>query len=77
VIIPLVLIVIMMVLGLVLRALVAPVLLIASVVLSFAATIGACAIVFNYIFRFDNSDPSFRFTRSSSWWRSASTTTSS
>jgi RND superfamily putative drug exporter len=59
VIIPLVLIVIMMVLGLVLRALVAPVLLIASVVLSFAATIGACAIVFNYIFRFDNSDPSF------------------
>jgi len=59
VIIPLVLLVIMIVLGVVLRALVAPVLLIASVVLSFAATIGACALVFNRIFRFDNSDPSF------------------
>jgi RND superfamily putative drug exporter len=59
VIIPLVLIVIMIVLGLVLRALVAPALLIASVVLSFAATIGVCAVVFNNVFRFDNSDPSF------------------
>jgi RND superfamily putative drug exporter len=59
VIIPLVLLVIMMVLGVVLRALVAPVLLVASVVLSFAATIGACAVVFNDIFKFDNSDPSF------------------
>jgi RND superfamily putative drug exporter len=59
VIIPLVLLVIMLVLGVVLRALVAPVLLIASVVLSFAATIGACAVVFNHVFRFDNSDPSF------------------
>jgi RND superfamily putative drug exporter len=49
----------MMVLGVVLRALVAPVLLVASVVLSFAATIGACAVVFNDIFKFDNSDPSF------------------
>jgi RND superfamily putative drug exporter len=59
VIIPLVLIVIMIVLGLVLRALVAPALLIASVVLSFPATIGVCAVVFNHVFRFDNSDPSF------------------
>jgi putative drug exporter of the RND superfamily len=58
-IIPIVLLVILLVLGLVLRAILAPVLLIASVVLSFAATLGVSAVVFNHIFHFANADPAF------------------
>jgi RND superfamily putative drug exporter len=42
-----------------LRALVAPLLLIATVVLSFTATLGVCSVVFNHIFHFANADPSF------------------
>ncbi len=59
VIIPLVLLVILMVLGLLLRALVAPLLLILTVVLSFAATLGVCAFFFNNVFGFAGADPSF------------------
>jgi RND superfamily putative drug exporter len=59
VIIPLVLLVILLVLAVVLRAVVAPLLLITTVVLSFAATLGVCAVAFNHVFRFPNSDPSF------------------
>jgi RND superfamily putative drug exporter len=58
-IIPIVLLVILLVLGLVLRSIVAPVLLIASVVISFAAALGVSALVFNHVFHFANSDPSF------------------
>ncbi len=59
VIIPLVLLVIMIILGLLLRALVAPVLLILTVVLSFAATLGVSALVFNHVFHFADADPGF------------------
>jgi len=58
-IIPLVLLVILIVLGLVLRALIAPLLLIATVVLSFLASLGVSAIFFNHVFHFANSDPAF------------------
>jgi len=56
-IIPIVLGVIFLVLALLLRALVAPLLLIATVVLSFAATMGVSALVFNNLFGFPGSDP--------------------
>jgi RND superfamily putative drug exporter len=56
-IIPIVLIVIFLVLSLLLRALVAPLLLIATVVLSFAATMGVSALVFNHVFDFPGADP--------------------
>jgi putative drug exporter of the RND superfamily len=59
VIIPLVLVVILVVLMILLRALLAPLLLIATVVLSFTATLGICSIFFNHIFNFANADPSF------------------
>jgi putative drug exporter of the RND superfamily len=59
VIIPIVLVVIFVVLAILLRALVAPLLLIATVVLSFAATLGVCALVFNHVFHFAGADTSF------------------
>ena len=59
VIIPLVLLVILIVLGLLLRSIVAPVLLVATVVLSFFATLGACALVFRHGFGFPGEDSSF------------------
>ena len=59
VIIPLVLLVILVVLMLLLRSIVAPVLLIATVVLSFFATLGACAFVFNVVFDFPGADTAF------------------
>jgi RND superfamily putative drug exporter len=59
VIIPAVLIVIFIVLAILLRALVAPLLLVATVVLSFFATLGICALVFDYVFGFAGADPSF------------------
>jgi RND superfamily putative drug exporter len=58
-IIPIVLAVILVVLALLLRAIVAPLLLIATVVLSFTATLGVSALVFNHVFHFADSDPSF------------------
>lgn len=59
VIIPLVLLVIALILALLLRSLLAPVLLIATVVLSFAATLGLCSLIFRYIFGFAGVDASF------------------
>ncbi len=59
VIIPLVLLVILLVLALLLRSIVAPLLLVATVVLSFLATLGACALVFNYVFDFPGADTAF------------------
>jgi RND superfamily putative drug exporter len=58
-IIPIVLLVIFLVLGLVLRALIAPLILIATVVISFLAALGVSAVVFNHVFHFANADPAF------------------
>ncbi|WP_433262107.1 MMPL family transporter [Actinosynnema sp. CS-041913] len=57
VIIPIVLLVIFLVLALLLRSLLAPLLLIATVVLSFGATMGVSALVFNGILDFPGADP--------------------
>ena len=59
VIIPLVLLVILLVLGLLLRSVVAPLMLVATVVLSFLATLGVCAFFFNEVFGFAGADSSF------------------
>jgi RND superfamily putative drug exporter len=56
-IVPAVLLVILLVLVLLLRAVVAPLLIVAANVLSFAATIGVAALVFNEVLRFPGSDP--------------------
>ena len=58
-IIPLTLLVILIVLGFVLRAVLAPLLLIFTVALSFTATLGVSALLFNHVFHFANSDPAF------------------
>lgn len=58
VIIPVVLEVILLILILLLRSVVAPLVLIGSVILSFAAAIGVSAWVFDGIFRFEGADPS-------------------
>ncbi|MEV4823114.1 MMPL family transporter [Micromonospora sp. NPDC049274] len=59
VIIPVVLVVIAVILALLLRALLAPVLLIGTVLLSFAATLGLCALLFRHVFDFPGVDSSF------------------
>ncbi|NJP34660.1 MMPL family transporter [Micromonospora thermarum] len=59
VIIPVVLLVIAIILALLLRAVLAPVLLIATVLLSFAATLGLCALIFKYVLDFPGVDASF------------------
>ena len=53
------LLIVLLTLMVLLRAVVAPVLLILTVVLSFAAALGVSALVFKYIFDFAGSDPSF------------------
>ncbi|MEP6650010.1 MAG: MMPL family transporter, partial [Lapillicoccus sp.] len=58
VIIPTILAVIFVVLLLLLRSVTAPLVLVAANVLSFAATIGVSALVFNHVFHFPGSDPS-------------------
>jgi len=57
VIIPAILAVVFVVLVLLLRSLVAPVILVVANVVSFAATLGVAALVFNHVFRFPGSDP--------------------
>jgi RND superfamily putative drug exporter len=57
--VPLVLVVVTIILGLLLRAIVAPLLLVATVVLSFAAALGVSALVFDHLFGFAGSDPAF------------------
>jgi RND superfamily putative drug exporter len=59
VIIPLVLAVILIVLAVVLRALLAPLILIATVVLSFTASLGISSLFFNHVFHFKGADPAF------------------
>ena len=56
--VPLVLVVVLLILAVVLRALVAPVLLVATVVLSFAAALGVSALAFDHVFKFAGADPS-------------------
>jgi RND superfamily putative drug exporter len=56
-IIPIVLVVILVILMLLLRAIVAPAILVLSVVVSFAASLGVSAYVFNDLFRFPGADP--------------------
>jgi RND superfamily putative drug exporter len=56
-IIPLVLLAVLLVLILLLRSLVAPLLLIGSVALSYAAALGFSAVVFNWVFGFSGADP--------------------
>lgn len=58
VIVPVALVVVLLILILLLRALVAPIMLIATVILSFAASLGVGAIVFDVVFGFPGSDPS-------------------
>jgi len=58
-IIPLILAVVFVILGLLLRALVAPLILTATVVLSFAAALGVSAFFFNHVFGFGGADTSF------------------
>jgi RND superfamily putative drug exporter len=57
-IIPIVLVVILFILMLLLRSILAPVLLVLSVVVSFAGALGVSALVFNNIFQFPGADPS-------------------
>ncbi len=58
-IIPVVLVVIFLILMLLLRSIAAPVVLIATVLLSYFATLGVCALVFNHVFGFAGADTSF------------------
>jgi len=58
VIIPITLVVVFLVLTLLLRAVLAPLVLIATVLLSFAATLGVAALVFDHLLGFPGSDPS-------------------
>ncbi|GEB11688.1 MMPL family transporter [Pimelobacter simplex] len=58
-IIPIVLVVVFLILVLLLRALLAPLLLMATVVLSFGAALGISALLFEYVLGFAGSDPGF------------------
>jgi RND superfamily putative drug exporter len=57
--VPLVLVVVLLILGLLLRAVVAPLLLVATVVLSFGAALGVSTLAFDHLFGFAGADPSF------------------
>ncbi|MGP3770953.1 MMPL family transporter [Streptomyces sp. SDT5-1] len=57
--IPLVLVVVLLILGLLLRALVAPLLLIGTVVLSFAAALGISALAFRHVFDYAGESTDF------------------
>jgi RND superfamily putative drug exporter len=59
IIMPLVLVVVLVILALLLRAIVAPLILLATVVLSFAAALGASALIFEHVFGFAGEDTSF------------------
>lgn len=57
--IPLILLVVLVILGLLLRALVAPLVLIATVVLSFAAALGVSSLVFRHVLGYAGEDTAF------------------
>lgn len=58
-IIPVILLLIALILALLLRSILAAVLLLGTVVLSFLATLGVCAVVFHHLFHFVGEDTSF------------------
>ncbi len=58
-IIPLVLLVVLVILGVLLRAVIAPLILVATVVLSFGAALGASALIFDHLLGFAGVDTSF------------------
>lgn len=58
VVIPTVLVVITIILMVLLRSITAPLILLVTTVLSFAATLGIASLMFNHVFGFPNSDPS-------------------
>ena len=58
-IIPIILLAVLLILALLLRSIVAPVILLGTVVLSFAAALGISALVFRHIFGFPGADSSF------------------
>ena len=58
-IIPIVLLVVFVILALLLRAIVAPVILIATVVLSFAAALGASTLIFDWVFGYHAADTAY------------------
>ena len=55
---PLILLVVLLILGILLRAIVAPLLLIATVILSFLAALGTSVLAFEFLFKFKGMDPS-------------------
>jgi RND superfamily putative drug exporter len=57
---PLILLVVLLILGLLLRAVVAPLLLIATVILSFLAAFGTAVLAFEFVFKFKGIDPSLQ-----------------
>jgi putative drug exporter of the RND superfamily len=59
VIIPIIMLMVLVILIALLRAVVAPLLLVATVVLSFSAAMGISALLFQYVFGFAGSDPGF------------------
>ena len=59
VIIPVILFLIAIILGLLLRSVIASLLLLVTVVISYFATLGACSIVFHHLFHFAGEDSSF------------------
>ena len=59
VIIPVILVMVLLILMALLRAVVAPLMLLATVVLSFGAALGISALLFEYVFGFAGSDPGF------------------
>jgi putative drug exporter of the RND superfamily len=59
VIIPIILVLVFLILGLLLRAIIAPIMLMATVVLSFGASLGVSSLFFNHVFNYGNADNSF------------------
>ncbi|MDX2813619.1 MMPL family transporter [Streptomyces sp. PA03-5A] len=57
--IPMILVVVLVILGILLRALTAPLVLIATVVLSFAAALGVSVLAFRHVFGFQGEDTAF------------------
>jgi RND superfamily putative drug exporter len=64
---PLILAVVFVILAILLRALVAPLILTATVVLSFAAALGVSAFFFNHVFHFGGADTSTPSSSARSW----------
>ena len=58
-IIPIILVLVFVILGLLLQAIIAPIMLIATVALSFAAALGVSSLFFNHVFSYGNADNSF------------------